>query len=906
MEFHVKVIDLPVLLPENNSCDLCIERLREKLSMLRGIIDLAIQKNGHEIEIKYDPNFISLEKIEEKVKEIGIHLDKQYKHESVMLEGLDCPDCASKLEKSISHLKGVAWVSVSYTSGKMWFEYEPETITLSDISVHVQNIGYSIKDIGEEVGEERSVFQISGMDCPDCASKLERRISKVTGVKEAMVNFNSAEMVIRHESRENIINEFVKIVDEAGYKARLKTIADDLMENKPSFLKKNKRGLLTLVSGILIVLGYISSLFSNSTGIYFFALSIAAGGFYVARSGFYSLKSFSLDMNFLMGIAAVGAAAIGEWEEGAMVVFLFSLGNTLQSYTMDKTRNAIKALIDLSPKEAFLKQNGSLTRHPVSEIKIDDVIVVKPGEKISMDGTVITGESSVNESSITGESIPVDKFIGDDVYAGSINERGYLEIKVTKLYKDNTLSKIIHMVEEAQSQKAPSQIFVDKFAQYYTPFVILLAIAVTTVPPLFFGEPFSPWFYKALVLLVISCPCALVISTPVAIVSAIGSASKNGVLIKGGAFLEEAGALSVIAFDKTGTLTKGHAEVTDIITLDSYSDDEILSAGASIEEKSEHPLARAIVKYAKKKSLRTEKADEFLSHPGKGAQAKIKGETFFIGNLRFINELEIPLNGSLEKIKDLQLQGKTALIIANKEKVVGLIALADKARDVSKKAMKEIKDVGVKKIVMLTGDNANTAKTIAGELNVDEFEADLLPQDKVKIIKGLMSRYGKVGMVGDGVNDAPALATASVGISMGVAGTDIALETADIALMADDLSKLSYTIKLSRKSLNIIKANIILSLAVKVIFFGLTFAGLANLWMAVIADTGTSLVVIANGMRLLRFGKKEEKENSHEHVHEGGCCDDDHDHDHDEHEHDHEEDHEHDDEHSQKCGCGNH
>ena len=882
MKLNIKVIDLPVLLPESNGCELCIERLREKLSALRGVVELAIEKNSNKMEIKYDPNFISLEKIEEKTREIGIHLEKQYKHESVTLEGLDCPDCASKLEKSISHLEGVAWVSVNYASGKMWVEFESEVVTISEISTTIQHLGYSIKDIGEEIGEDRSIFQISGMDCPDCASKLERRISKLRGIKETLVNFNSAEMVIRHEARDDIINEVIKIVDEAGYKARLKTVADDLMD-KPSFLKKDKRRLLTLISGILIILGYGSSLFFGFFSILFFALSIAVGGFYVARSGFYSLKALSLDMNFLMGLAAVGAAAIGEWEEGAMVVFLFSLGNTLQSYTMDKTRNAIKALIDLSPKEASLKQNGSLVRLPVSKIKVDDVIVVKPGEKISMDGVVIRGESSVNESPITGESMPVDKYTGDEVYAGSINERGALEIKVTRLYKDNTISKIIHLVEEAQAQKAPSQVFVDKFAKYYTPFVILLAIAVTAVPPLFLGEPFSPWFYKALVLLVISCPCALVISTPVAIVSAICSASKNGVLIKGGAFLEEAGALSVIAFDKTGTLTKGHAEVTDIIPLDRYSNNEILSAGASIEEKSEHPVARTIVKHAKKISVRIEKADEFLSHPGKGAQAKIKGETFFIGNLRFIKELDIPLNGSLEKIKDLQLQGKTALIVAKKDKVMGLIALADKARDISKNALKEIKNVGVKKIVMLTGDNENTAKAIASELNVDEYEAELLPQDKVSVIKSLISRYGKVGMVGDGVNDAPALATASVGFSMGVAGTDIALETADIALMADDLSKLSYTIQLSRKTLGIIKSNIVLSLIVKAVFIGMTFAGLANLWMAVIADTGTSLVVIANGMRLLRFGEKEEEGARHEHVHEGDCCDGNHDH--DEHEH---------------------
>jgi len=598
-----------------------------------------------------------------------------------------------------------------------------------------------------------------------------------------------------------------------------------------------------------------------------------AGGFYVARSGLYSLKAFSLDMNFLMGLAAVGAAAIGEWEEGAMVVFLFSLGNTLQSYTMDKTRNSIKALIDLSPKEAFLKYNGELVRVPVSQIKVDDVIVVKPGEKISMDGLVISGESSVNESSITGESMPVDKAPGDEVYAGSINDRGTLEIRVTKLYKDNTLSKIIHLVEEAQAQKAPSQIFVDKFAKYYTPAVILLAVAITIIPPIFLGEAFIPWFYKALMLLVISCPCALVISTPVAIVSAIGAASKHGVLIKGGAFLEEAGALPVIAFDKTGTLTKGHAEVTDIISLDPYSAEEVLRAGATIEERSEHPVARAIVKYAKERGIKIGEVEDFLAHTGKGAQGKINGETFFIGNLRFINELEISVDGLLGKINGLQLQGKTALIVTKGERAIGLIALSDKARDISKKALKEIKDVGVRKVVMLTGDNLNTARAIAKELEVDEYEAELLPQDKVRVLKGLISRYGKVGMVGDGVNDAPALATASVGFAMGVAGTDIALETADIALMADDLSKLSYTIRLSRKALNIIKTNIALSLVAKGIFLGLTFAGLANLWMAVFADTGTSLLVIANGMRLLKFGKNnKEGDKKFEHTydhHEG-------------------------------------
>ena len=894
MELNVKVINIPMILPENNGCTQCVERLRENLLKLRGIAELGIQKNGHEMEIKYDPNFISLEKIEEKAQEIGIHLVKQYKHEFFVLEGLDCPDCASKLETSVSRLKGVTRASVNFAAGKIWIEYEPDLITLSEISANITDLGYGVKDLEEEIGEDRSIFQVSGLDCPDCVAKLERRISKIEGIKEAIINFNLAEMVIRHEKRDSIVDEILRITEQAGYKARLKTVADEILDEPPFLLKKDKRGYLTVISGILILLGYGFSIFSPLLSTISFALAIVAGGFYVARSGFYSLKSLSLDMNFLMSIAAIGAAVIGEWEEGAMVVFLFSLGNVLQSYTMDKSRNSIRQLMDLSPKEASMKNNGTLTRVSVSQVKVNDIIIVKPGEKISMDGLVVKGESSVNQAPITGESMPVDKLPGDEVFAGSINERGTLEIKVTRLYKDNTLSKIIHLVEEAQIQKAPSQLFVDKFSRYYTPAVILLAVSITIIPSVFLGAPFIPWFYKALMLLVISCPCALVISTPVTIVSAIGSASKNGVLIKGGAFLEEAGALSVIAFDKTGTLTTGDAEVTDIIPLDHCSEEEILSIGASVEERSEHPVAKAIVKHAKKKKIKIAEPENFISFPGKGAQARINGETFSIGNLRFLKESDIPIDGALEKINGLQLQGKTVLIVSNGTSLLGLIALSDKARDISKKALEEIKEVGVKKIVMLTGDNKNTARAIATELGVDEFEADLLPQDKVRVINGLISRYGKVGMVGDGVNDAPALATASVGIAMGVAGTDIALETADIALMGDDLSKLSYTIKLSRKALKIIKHNIAISLIVKGIFLGLTFAGYANLWMAVIADTGTSLLVTANGMRLMTFGKKRKDDDKEsEHEQECGCGQN-----HDEHEHEEEA------EHKQECGCG--
>ena len=694
----------------------------------------------------------------------------------------------------------------------------------------------------------RTVFKLEGLDCPDCAAKLEKKVSGLPGVAEARVNFGAARMTVRRSAR---IEAILNAVQEAGYSAEVEAGR----AGKPQAEGyKNKKLLLTALSGALLGAGLILSFFKvfDSAVIPLYLAAMLTGGFYTARSGFASLKSLSMDMNFLMTVAVVGAAAIGEWAEGAAVVFLFALGNTLQSHTMDKTRNSIRALMDLSPREALVRRDGNELRLPVEQVAVNDVMIIKPGERIAMDGEVVAGRTDVNQAPITGESMPAAKENGDHVYAGTVNGQGSVEVKVTKLAEDTTLARIINLVEEAQAQKAPSQQFVDVFAKYYTPAVIAGAVLVATAPWLAFGQPFQPWFERALILLVISCPCALVISTPVAIVAAIGSAAKKGVLIKGGAYLEEAGALKVVAFDKTGTLTGGRPEVTDVIPVPGISPERVVEIAAAIEKRSQHPLAGAILRHAGAKNIAVPEGDDFQSFTGKGAGITIGGETCYIGNSRLFEDLKVPLGGVREQLAGLQNRGRTATIVGTVKEVLGIIAVADQIRESSRAALEGLRRAGIANVVMLTGDNAGTARAIAGELGIDQHMSELLPEKKLEVINALKKEYGKVAMVGDGVNDAPALAAATVGIAMGGAGTGTALETADIALMADDLSRLPYAMHLSRRALGVIKQNIIFALVVKAVFIAATFLGFANLWMAVFADTGAALLVIANGMRLMK------------------------------------------------------
>ncbi|MDI6716744.1 MAG: heavy metal translocating P-type ATPase [Actinomycetota bacterium] len=767
--------------------------------------------------------------------------------ETYILSGLDCPDCAMKVEKAIQKMPGVKDVSVNFAASNIHIKYDPRSSSTADIFSKIRGFGY---EVGSPEDVRRSVFRIKGLDCPDCAMKLQKKIAGLSGVVSAELVYETAKLTVNHHEEVISLPNLKKAVSASGYRAEF----EDIQKTKPStrpFWISNKRSLTVIASAIPLAAGGLVEFIAGQSFISITLLSVAIliAGYRPAKSSIFSLKSLVFDMNVLMTLAVIGAIAIGQWIEAATVMFLYSLGTMLEAYTMDKTRHAIHRLLEIAPNEATVKHGHDFKVLPVEDICIGDIVIVRPGERIPVDGEVIFGQSSVNQSPITGESLPVLKNPGEQVFAGTLNLDGYLEIKTSKLYKDTTLSHIIHLVEDAQAKKASSQRFIDRFSRYYTPAVICAAFLIAIFPPLF-GQPFATWFYRALVLLVISCPCALVISTPVSITSAIGAASRNGILIKGGAYLEAVGNLSAVVFDKTGTLTSGRLSVTDVIPLNGYSDADVIKITASIEQKSGHPLSDAIVDYAKDIGTEFAAVHNFKSLPGLGLQADIDGITYYVGNQRLFqnNNLADPEVDPL--IFALQREGKTTFLVGTNEKLLGIVAVADKLREGARETINRLNNMGISNIVMLTGDNADTAKEIASQVGIRDYRADLLPKDKVDAIEEIISQYGPVAMIGDGVNDAPAISRANVGIAMGAIGSDIALETSDIALMSDDLKNVPYIIQLSRRALKIIKQNVAASIIVKFAFIALAVFGFATLWMAVFADTGISVLVILNGMRL--------------------------------------------------------
>ncbi|MFF2592227.1 heavy metal translocating P-type ATPase [Priestia megaterium] len=759
--------------------------------------------------------------------------------------GMDCPSCAATIEKSLKTLNDIQHVTLNYNTGKLQVAAASESALLL-IPSSVEKLGFNIETI--QSNKKMKTYLIEGMDCAACANTIVNHLKTVPAVKDVRVNFSTGKAQIEHD---NEADDIIKEVSKAGYTATLVTSSRQSAESRHH---KGQNGPIVF-SGILIALGFIGShtgIASYMTTV-LYAIAMIVSGYKPAKSAYYGIKSRSLDMNVLMTVAALGAAVIGEWLEGATVVWLFALGVALQTRSIEQTRNSIRGLMDLAPSEAWVKENGQLIKKAAEDISIGTTIVVKPGDRIPLDGEIINGESSINQAPITGESIPVDKVIGDAVYAGTINESGSLEIKVTKLVEDTTISKIIHLVEEAQEKKAPTQAFVDKFATIYTPIVFILALFIMVIPPLFDGA-WSEWFYKGLELLVVACPCALVISTPVAIVSAIGNAAKNGVLIKGGTFLEKAGAINAIAFDKTGTLTEGKPAVSEVVSL-AAEENQLLAITKTLEDYSNHPIARAIVDYAAEKKVDSLQGSNFKILTGKGVQATIQETVYYAGNAKLFSDLGTPLSHCWSHIEKLQNEGKTIIIVGTAKSVLGIISVADTIRRTTVSALESLKQNGMQQIVMLTGDNEGTAKMIASESRVDRYFADLLPEDKVKAIQQLQHEGYQTAMVGDGINDAPALATADLGIAMGGAGTDTAMETADIVLMADNLEKLPHTMKLSRKALAVIKQNIWFSIIVKVIALAFIFPGWLTLWIAVLSDTGAALLVILNSLRLLKMKK---------------------------------------------------
>ncbi|WP_373896317.1 heavy metal translocating P-type ATPase [Virgibacillus sp. CBA3643] len=759
------------------------------------------------------------------------------------IHGMDCPSCAVTIEKGLNRLDNIQEVKVNYNTAKLQVSGS-SALSFDNIEQEVQKLGYTAEPVKQN--QSYRTYDVVGMDCGSCAKSIENHLSKISSVKDASVNFSTGKMKVAHD---NSVDDIVSEVSKIGYKASLLTD-----NNKTAGKTKNKEGYgLITFSGILIALGFIGSFtgLPSMLSIISYAVAIVISGYKPVKSAYYAVKSRSLDMNVLMSAAAIGAALIGEWFEGAIVVWLFALGNALQNRSIEKTRKSISNLMELAPSEAWIKAGSELVKKPVEDVSIGETIVIKPGDRIPLDGEIIQGETSINQAPITGESIPVDKIIGDTVYTGTINESGSLEVKVTKLVEDTSLSNIIHLVEEAQEQKAPTEAFIEKFASVYTPIVFGIALAVIVLPPLFGFGAWGEWVYRGLALLVVACPCALVISTPVAIVSAIGNAAKNGVLIKGGTFLEKAGAIKSIAFDKTGTLTEGQPKVADIEAL-AVSEHELVSLAVTLEDYSTHPIAKTIVNYAKELSIQPKYGEVFKNIAGKGVQATINGKIYYAGNLKLFEEMDIDLDHVKRKVDEIQSQGKTVVIIGTEQEIIGIISVADTIRKTAVEALNALKQAGINQLAMLTGDNEGTAKMISEKTNVNRYFAELLPEDKVKAIKQLQSEGHKVAMVGDGINDAPALASSDLGIAMGGAGTDAAMETADIVLMADNLEKLPHTVKLSKKALTIIKQNIWFALIVKLIALALIIPGWLTLWMAVLSDTGAAVIVILNALRLLK------------------------------------------------------
>ncbi|MDW7673675.1 MAG: cation-translocating P-type ATPase [Bacillota bacterium] len=750
--------------------------------------------------------------------------------------------------------------------------------------------------MAEAITLKNSVMYVKGLDCPDCAKAMEEDIRKLPGITQVKLTFSLGKLEISHEGQEG---QILKIVEEHGCKLD-KVKGANFIGNITGTMPKEREAAAAAANswvskgtGLLAEIGAGGATSASISGIALlgavlltllkvpqelvigsYLVAIALGGWATFKRGSKNLIKLKFDMNVLMTIAVVGAIFIGEWLEGAVIAFLFSLSHTLENYSMEKTRQSVKELMTLAPDIATVKRQSKCSdgccasntavfseeKLPVESVMVGDIVIVRPGERISMDGKVVFGSSWANEASITGESILKEKNVGSKVFAGSINEGGYVEIEVEKLSKDNTVSKIIELVEGALAEKPPVQQFIDRFASYYTPAILALALSLITIPTLILGQDFNTWFYRALALLLVACPCALIISTPVALVTAMGRGAKDGILIKGGIYLEEMARVKAMAFDKTGTITKGEPKVKAIIAF-KLKEQSLLEAVYGLEKMSEHLLAKSFCSYALENGVVPAAVKSFEVQPGKGVRGIISNPTeiageWIVGNLKYIQQEGVEVSAEVYTVLEVAAAQGDMIVAAGyktsgSSQLVGLISFKDVVRPNVATALKELKEQGIY-LTMLTGDTEKVADIVGREVGIDHVFSQLLPHQKLAMIEQLEKQAGKVAMIGDGINDAPALAKASVGIAMGAAGTDTALETADIALMSDDITKLPLLVKLSNNTLRVIKQNIAISLGLKLLAVILIFPGWLTLWMAVLADMGTSLLVTLNGLRLLK------------------------------------------------------
>ncbi|WP_458206817.1 heavy metal translocating P-type ATPase [Haladaptatus sp. NG-SE-30] len=813
--------------------------------------------------------------------------------------GMDCPSCAGKVTASVESVDGVTETDAQVAAGRLVVSYDSERADAEDVRTAVESAGYEVDDTRTET------LSVPDMDCPSCAGKVENALDDVVGVTEYDTQPTSGRVVVT--ATETSRDDLVKAVEGAGYEVADVASDDGQAVGSPREVWTSPRALKTWTGAAFLVAGLVlhflvpavnPTLF-DALGREFtvadlgFLAATAISGQVIVRNGYYSAKNASLDIDLLMGAGILGALAVGLYFEAATLAVLFSIAELLERFSMDRARNSLRELIDLSPDTATVRRDSDEETLPVEEVHVGDTVVVRPGEKIPVDGDVRDGTSSVNQAPITGESVPVEKSEGDEVFAGTVNGEGYLEVEATAEAGDSTLSHIVELVEDAESNQTEHEQFVDRFASYYTPVVVTAAILTAAVPPLLFGRTFEVWFVRGLTLLVVACPCAFVISTPVSVVSGITSAARNGVLVKGGDHLEAMGEVDTVAFDKTGTLTKGELAVTDVISLNGNSEDDVLRCAHSLERRSEHPIAEAIVDHAHERGVEEREVSDFESLTGKGVRADLDGVTHYAGKPALFAELGFDLehthvstDGGMvmdddvaedatvetesicdhrddcldllsEVVPRFEQEGKTIVLVGTEDELEGVVAVADEVRPGASETVARLHDLAISRVVMLTGDNEGTARAIAEEVGVDEYRAELLPEDKVEVVESLAD--DGVAMVGDGINDAPAMAAATVGIAMGAAGTDTAIETADVALMGDDIEKLPYLRNLARKANRVIRQNIWASLAVKgVLAVGAPLGLVQVVHAIVIGDMGMSLGVTTNAMRLAGISPDDE------------------------------------------------
>jgi len=725
-------------------------------------------------------------------------------------------------------------------SALLCLHYDPQQLSVSRVRELAQAAGAKI---GQRYRHES--LRIGGMDCATCATVIEHTLQRTDGVLEASVSYAAERLRLEFDSEK---------IERKAIVRRMRTLGYAVLEEgrEAGWFAEHRELIFSGVAGLLLLAGWLAGR-ADAPRVLPLGLLLGAytaGGFYTLRDAWQSVRSRRFDIDILMIVAAAGAAVLGAWEEGALLLFLFSLGHALEHMAMERARKAIEALAELAPKTAIVQRDGVQIEVRVEELQRGDRVIVKPGQRIPADGQVASGNSAVDQSPVTGESMPLDKQPGDKVFAGTVNGEGALVVEVTKLAQESTLARMVVMVAEAQTQKSPTQRFTDRFERIFVPAVLAGAALLIALPPLL-GFPFAESFYRAMAVLVAASPCALAIATPSAVLSGVARAARGGVLIKGGAHLENLGVLTAIAFDKTGTLTIGKPRVTDVVAV--IGDDaRLLSVAAAVESRSAHPLAQAVVAEATARGLTWNEAGETESVTGKGVRAEFDGKKVAIGNVKLFDGETIP-EVIRQQAERLQTEGKTIMLVQSDGQFLGVLALADTPRESVRQVLERLHRIGIRKTIMLTGDNERVGRAIADAVGLDEVKADLLPQDKVKAMEDLGQRYGQVAMVGDGVNDAPAMARATVGIAMGGAGTDVALETADVALMADDLSKLPFAVALSRASRRIIRQNLYVSMGVVVLLIPATLFGWAGIGLAVLVHEGSTVVVVINALRLLGY-----------------------------------------------------